>query len=79
MLHLIGAGIGGQLAHILFSYVASRLSKKNGTTSVTPALETVLFPHILNALAAASASAVPCLGQLGCSPKPAIVAISLWK
>jgi hypothetical protein len=55
------------------------LSKKKGTTSVTPAFVTVLFPHALNVAAAAAFSGVPSLGALKCSENLAIVAISLWK
>src|SRR6187399_2275018 len=77
--HLMGAGIGGQFAHVPSSTVRSRLSRKKGTTSVTPALVTVLFPHDLNVAEAAACSGVPSLGVFGWSASLAMVVISLWK
>ena len=77
--HLIGAGMGGQFAHKPSSTVRSRLRRKNGTTSVIPALVTVLLPHDLNVAAAASFSGVPSFGAFGWSENLEMVAISLWK
>ena len=77
--HLIGAGMGGQFAHKPSSTVRSRLRRKNGTTSVMPALVTVLLPHDLNVAAAASFSGVPSFGAFGWSENLEMVAISLWK
>jgi hypothetical protein len=51
-LHLIGAGIGGQFAHVPSSYVASKFIRKKGTTSKVPALVTVFLPHALKTAAA---------------------------
>lgn len=74
-----GLGMGGQSAHKPSSYSASRLSRKNGTTSRVPAFMTVFLPHALNTAAAFSASALCGAGADGCSAKAAMVLISLWK
>lgn len=74
--HLTGAGIGGQLAQIPPSYSLSKLYKKNGTTSVRPAL-IILFPSRASKVARVDfSSALPSMGVFGWLAKAAIVEIS---
>lgn len=79
--HLMGAGIGGQFAHKPSSKaeVRSKFNRKKGTTSVVPALVTVLLPQLLKVLDASAARGVSGLGAFGWSAKFEIVVISLWK
>ena len=73
----MGAGIGGQFAHMPSSTVRSRLRRKKGTQSVTPAFVTVALPQVLNVVTAAMCSGVPSLGAFACSESLEIVEISL--
>lgn len=79
--HLIGAGMGGQFAHWPSSNCVdrSRFSRKKGTTSVVPALVTVLLPQVLKVFDASAAAGVSGAGAFGCDARFAIVLISEWK
>jgi hypothetical protein len=75
--HLIGAGIGGHDAQDPSSYVVSKFSKKNGTTSVYPAFVIVFLPQARKIAAALTAPGLDGFGAVGRLAKDAIVAISL--
>jgi hypothetical protein len=79
IIHRIGPGIGGQFAHMPPSAVLSKFNKKNGNTSVMPALLTVFLPHVLNIAEAESWAGVEGAGTFGWLARAAMMTISWWK